>query len=242
MIDETDTCGLFGKLPMQSDFVSHFLPESYTQFWHGWLQASLSVSQEQLGEQWLANYLGAPIWRFAIMPCIVHELGVNGVLIPSVDEVGRYFPLTIAHLSNGCPWNAFLSGQSWYEKVEYTALLALEDNISYATFMNYFERLRPPELAPWKNLIHAETTNGRANVVMQGLESPGAGQDMGYLVHSLYCRLFGSYSLWWTEGTEAIDPCTLASAGIPESGQFAALLDGKWQEWGWNPALLMPQE
>jgi len=236
---DADTCGLFGKLPMQSDFISHFLPESYTDYWHGWLQSCLSVSQEQLGTHWREYYLSAPIWRFAIMPGVIHNSGIVGVLIPSVDEVGRYFPLTIAHLGDHQPWAAYLTGKAWFEKAEYTALLALEDDLGYATYMGYFERLSPPEFGKWPQFIREQSTATRThNTVFETLDHSAPEQSTLQLLDHTYQRLLGPYSLWWTEGSDQISPCMLTCSHIPDSGQFAAMLDGQWQEWNWAQAMV----
>lgn len=241
-MEDSDTCGIFGKLPMQSDFISHFLPESYTDFWHGWLQSCLSVSQEQLAEQWQALYLNAPIWRFAILPGVVHNQGVVGVIIPCVDEVGRYFPLTIAHMGAHQPWTAYLTEKLWFDKAEYTALLALEDDLAYSTYMGHFERLGVPEYSRWPEMLTESNSNSRVtNTAFEHLQhsSPeqGALQLLDYNTKSLQ----GPYSLWWTEGSESVEPCLLTCNHLPDSGQFAAMLDGQWQHWGWSQALVQPK-
>ena len=38
----------------------------------------------------------APIWRFALAPGVAGPLPMLGVMMPSVDRVGRQFPLTLA--------------------------------------------------------------------------------------------------------------------------------------------------
>lgn len=41
------------------------------------------------------HYLTSPVWRFAIAPGVLGPEGLGGVMMPSVDRVGRYFPLII---------------------------------------------------------------------------------------------------------------------------------------------------
>lgn len=238
-MQDSDTCGLFGKLPMQSDFISHFLPESYTDYWHGWLQSCLSVSQEQLADHWQSYYLNAPIWRFAIMPEVIHNQGIIGVMIPSVDEIGRYFPLTIAHLGNHQPWAAYLNDKAWFDKAEYTALLALEDNLAYSTYMGHFEHLGTPEYARWPALVTESASQNRThstafNLIQQMAPEQGALHLLEYTTQ----RNLGPYSLWWTEGSESVEPSLLTCNHLPDSGQYAAMLDGQWQNWGWNQAVV----
>ena len=84
--------GFFGKVPAKRDFVSRHIPRSVLQPYENWLHACLAHSQNQMGNEWARYYLVAPIWRFWLGSKI---LGVpcQGVIMSSVDQVGRYFPL-----------------------------------------------------------------------------------------------------------------------------------------------------
>jgi len=90
------TPGFYGKVPGLGDFVSRRLPQAFIDPWDVWLQAAIASSRQQLGEQWLDIYLTSPLWRYALSPGSCGARGWAGVLMPSVDRVGRYFPLTIA--------------------------------------------------------------------------------------------------------------------------------------------------
>jgi type VI secretion system protein ImpM len=56
----------------------------------------LAASRTELGDAWLPAWLEAPIWRFALPPGLCGPDAVLGLWLPSVDRVGRYFPLTLA--------------------------------------------------------------------------------------------------------------------------------------------------
>ena len=71
--------------------------------WDGWLQECLAASRAALGERWLDIYLTSPAWRFACAAGACGPAPVVGVMVPSVDRVGRYFPLTS---SPSCPTSA----------------------------------------------------------------------------------------------------------------------------------------
>src|SRR6185295_5746835 len=60
-----------------------------------WLQESLATSRAALGDKWLDIYLTSPVWRFASAAGACGTLPAIGVMVPSVDRVGRYFPLTL---------------------------------------------------------------------------------------------------------------------------------------------------
>ena len=58
------------------------------------MQSRLSASRHELGDSWQAGFLTAPIWRFWLGAEICGTT-VLGAFMPSLDGVGRYFPLTL---------------------------------------------------------------------------------------------------------------------------------------------------
>jgi type VI secretion system protein ImpM len=92
------TIGFCGKLPARGDFVVAALPRRFVEPWHDWMQRMLAGSRHRFGEDWLAAWLEAPIWRFALSPGICGPDSAVGLWMPSVDRVGRYFSLTFAAL------------------------------------------------------------------------------------------------------------------------------------------------
>ncbi len=85
--------GFYGKLPVVGDFVSRRLPNEFIKPWDGWLQSAIAASREELGDEWLNSYLTSPIWRFLLSPGVCGNKAVAGIMMPSVDRVGRYYPL-----------------------------------------------------------------------------------------------------------------------------------------------------
>jgi type VI secretion system protein ImpM len=88
--------GFCGKLPARGDFVAVGLPRRFVDAWYDWMQLMLMTSREALGEAWVPAWLEAPIWRFALSPGICGPDAVLGLWMPSVDRIGRHFPLTFA--------------------------------------------------------------------------------------------------------------------------------------------------
>jgi type VI secretion system protein ImpM len=119
--------GWYGKIPALGDFASRGLPHDFMHAWDSWLQHSIAASRAHLGEQWLDLYLTSPIWRFTLMPGACGASAWAGVLMPSVDKVGRYFPLTIAAQIEPQSHTVAMafSAQEWYEAVEQIALSML---------------------------------------------------------------------------------------------------------------------
>jgi type VI secretion system protein ImpM len=121
------TVGFYGKLPARGDFVRAGLPRDFTDRWDDWLQAVIAGSHASMGEAWLPAFLEAPVWRFALPPGMCGERAVLGLMLPSVDKAGRYFPLTFAALRPGA-FGATGSGpeNAWLDQCEAAGRDALE--------------------------------------------------------------------------------------------------------------------
>ena len=87
--------GLFGKLPSHGDFLRRRVPDAFVDAWDSWLRECLPASRNVLGERWLDLYLTSPAWRFICAAGTCGPAPVIGLMVPSVDRVGRYFPLTL---------------------------------------------------------------------------------------------------------------------------------------------------
>jgi type VI secretion system protein ImpM len=222
--------GFFGKLPALGDFVHRRLPAGFITPWDQWLQDALAASRAQLGDAWLDLYLTSPLWRFALAPGIAGQAGWAGVLMPSVDRVGRYFPLTIA-----CPLPAsanligLLRAARWFDRAEELALSALEDRFDLDAFDAELRALAPPE-----PLVDPEPSGDAIDAWQLGL---AAGGDLSracpVLLNRALGEIFLSYSLWWTSGSEQVAPSLLCCQGLPTAAATTALLTGEWSAREW---------
>lgn len=119
--------GLFGKLPSRGDFVVRRLDPACRDGLDGWLQAGISTSRRVLGDAWLPAYLNAPVWRFACPAGACGEAPLAGVLMSSMDRVGRYFPLVLAaQLATDATPDRVFPAAAWFDALEAQALDALE--------------------------------------------------------------------------------------------------------------------
>jgi type VI secretion system protein ImpM len=87
--------GFYGKLPSHGDFLRRRVSDAFVDAWDLWLRECLAASRSALGERWLEIYLTSPAWRFVCAQGACGPAPVIGLLAPSVDRVGRYFPLTV---------------------------------------------------------------------------------------------------------------------------------------------------
>jgi type VI secretion system protein ImpM len=123
--------GFCGKLPARGDFVTAGLPRRFAEAWHDWLQPVLAASRRTLGDDWVAAWLEAPIWRFALSPGTCGPDSALGLWMPSVDRVGRHFPVTFAAVaSNADPVALIREGGGFLAAVEALGLEALSDDLA----------------------------------------------------------------------------------------------------------------
>ena len=110
--------GVFGKLPAKRDFVQKDMPRELMDLLDPWLQSALQESQAALGDQWLDHYLSSPIWRFWLGAGVIGR-PVLGALMPSVDWIGRYFPLCLVATSETAIAPPEVNPQeAWFEAAE----------------------------------------------------------------------------------------------------------------------------
>ncbi len=227
--------GFFGKLPAHGDFIDRGLPRSFITPWDQWLQGCIANSRELLGPHWLDRYLVGPIWRFALAPSVCGEEGWRGLLLPSVDRVNRYYPLTVAmpEAADVSPLAALSCCNDWFTACEDAALAALDPSVDADTLA---ERLRvigamdPRRVGIGCPRFHAEG----ASAWHLELATPQIGPGLDAVVaEALMQKDYPACSLWWSAGSEAIEPSLLIHRGLPSIHDFVALLDGHWRQWGW---------
>ncbi|WP_137937467.1 type VI secretion system-associated protein TagF [Chitinivorax sp. B] len=203
--------GFYGKVPSHGDFISRRLPPEFIEPWDAWLQQSLAASQAELGEQWLTHYLVAPIWRFMLGRGIVGPQNWAGVLMPSVDRVGRYFPLTLA-APTALPetWLDLNSISPWFDTLEDWALSSLCNEFAMSMFDEALGG------------ISALATSARPLSV--GLNCP-IQMPLVQMQSSILSQvLFDGCSLWWTLGSSEFPGQVRIQQGLPIPTDFSGLL------------------
>jgi type VI secretion system protein ImpM len=122
--------GFHGKIPARGDFVQAGLPRAFTDPWDGWMQRMVAASRAVLGEAWLPAWLEVAVWRFALSPDVCGPGAVIGLWMPSVDRVGRYFPLTLAAVvRDGDIFRLLCEGGGFLAAAEHAGREALESDL-----------------------------------------------------------------------------------------------------------------
>ena len=116
--------GWFGKLPNVGDFAQRRLPPALVLEWDHWLQDSMAYARGEFGAQWSSVYRVAPILRFWLGPGTLGAQRWAGLVMPSVDRVGRYYPLMFARPSIDLA--DALAARPWYAALDLTARRVLD--------------------------------------------------------------------------------------------------------------------
>lgn len=232
------TPGFYGKLPSLGDFVSRNLPRSFIDPWDSWLQHALADSRSQLGEQWLSHFLNSPVWRFLISSGSCGNDCWAGVFIPSVDRVGRYFPLTLCvPLGESANLLAVLTDcPAWFADAETLILTGLDDHIEIGDFAEKVENLGKPITTTASDTYRNPPAAERWHCLLSDLSALNSVPQS--LTRLLLHRCFPEVTVWWTEGATDVPPCLLLSPGMPPPASFAALLTGDWQQGGWGEVII----
>jgi type VI secretion system protein ImpM len=232
--------GIFGKLPTRGDFVTRSLPVSFVEPWDLWLQHAISDSRDQLDEDWLDIYLTSPIWRFVLSPSVVDQSAWAGMLMPSVDRVGRYFPLTLAVplRPNDTAFRAMTDENDWFNAAEALLLSCLETEFDMEGFDERLARLGvPSSVSAEDGGSPLPTTIDKPVAAALRIATPSnAKLDAAFpsLLSHAFSELYFAYSLWWTGGSERISPSLLVCQGLPPVQGYCAMLAGDWTQRGWQ--------
>ena len=125
------TFGAFGKMPCLGDFFRLRVAQDFVGIWDSWVQAALLSGRQLLGDRYDDCYMTAPVWRFVLPPGVAGATGVMGVLMPSVDRVGRQFPLTLVGPSSAAsPLHDLVRQAAVLDTLEGLALAALGDDMT----------------------------------------------------------------------------------------------------------------
>lgn len=142
--------GAFGKMPSVGDFFRFGVPPGFVASWDDWIQQGMLAAQVDLGPVWDSHYMSAPIWRFSLSPGLAGPQKVLGVLMPSVDRVGRRFPLTLmAALQTPGPVQLdHFSEEALFVQLEDMALDALEDTMTRERLQAELAAITVPDMRP----------------------------------------------------------------------------------------------
>jgi type VI secretion system protein ImpM len=223
--------GLFGKLQSKRDFIAVATPRQFLAVWEPWVQGGISASRAALGNSWQSIYLTAPIWRFWLGAEVCGTTTV-GALMPSVDGVGRYYPLTIAgfaeaHESPSPPELDPYDG--WFATIEDFLLSTLEAGRAFEAVTGALEQLQAPAFAHGEqgDVVPLSPYAGVATV---------AGEDFAEAFARTRradpASAYANMSFWWTAGGQDFERRAFATPRMPDPHLFSAMLTGDFTNVG----------
>lgn len=224
-----DAPGWYGKLAMLGDFAHRRLPADFVGTCDAWLAGVVGASRTRPGDGWLDAYLTAPVLRFAWAPGVAGPPWWFGVLMPSCDSVGRYWPLLVARPRPRPPLDRIALDhlEAWYDHLAGAATRTLADDAALEAFEQALADAPPwpgpgPAAAGATELPPLEGGGrlwnlGRPASLCDALQALAA-RDL--------CERFAGCSVWWRKAGETPGDGIAAIPGLPGPAAFAALLAG----------------
>ena len=211
-MDESLLPGWYGKLPGMGDFAHRRLPDDFRHAWDRWLQGGLMQLRSRHAD-WTERYLQAPLWCFVLGEGVMAgDSPWIGVLMPSVDSVGRYFPFTVATPLAWSPaeihGQVLARAQRWLRQAAQAAIDGLEQDLDAVRF----------DAVLFQRFGHPETEAPPAD---ERLDAPPDGSETAMLVLPEY-----GASLWFTDPQAEVGQ-GMSTHGLPQDEQFDALF-GFW--------------
>jgi len=225
----TMRCSLFGKLGAKRDFIAIATPPTFLEVWEPWVQAALSASRHQLGSQWQQAFLTAPVWRFWLGAAICGTT-VSGAIMPSVDGVGRYYPLTLHAVSgevDSLPPPNIDPQDEWFGKAETFLLSTLDRAATFEQISDALDRLAVPRLQP--------TIADGSPITLVGASAVGVVSAIDAFAGSFAAlcsanqQVYAAASFWWTAGGEGFPAMALSCRGLPDPFCYSSLLTGDFR-------------
>ena len=223
--------GWYGKVVMLGDFAHRRLPQAFIAVCDSWLSHGISASRVQLGSRWLDTYLTGPVWRFAWAPGVVDTRWWFGVMMPSVDAVGRYFPLVVAATVQNPPMSdeALNMLSDWYEHASRAALATLQHGASVDGFDAELARAPRWQAEPPEVRHEPEAAPKRRRLVLPG--TPSIAQWAHALAGTALANTCAGHSFWCpfpSDGGDRGQGGLTTVQGLPDPDQFSLMLEGRW--------------
>ena len=222
--------GWYGKIPATGDFVVRRLPPAFRDAWDRWLQETMAGARERLGGDWRDAYLSMPAWRFLHSPGMVTDDTWAGLMVPSVDAVGRQFPLTFACALPGAGLDLAASLEQtagWYDAMEEIALEALEPRADVASIDRAVAARPFPLDALARRDGGPDATVPFRSASAQMLAVPAAA------LRPAAAQLAEPCGLWLSSESESFPRAALLCERLPSAKHFCGMMDGRWREHGW---------
>jgi type VI secretion system protein ImpM len=216
--------GIFGKLPQKRDFIAFGIPRAILEPFENWLQSAVAASKNELGRNWQDQYLVAPIWRFWGGKDI---FGVDciGVIMPSVDQVGRFFPLSVIYYDesgNGLVPPVSAENDQWFTDLEERLLHTLDEEDDIEARLLTEGLAAPEEEVENSQRVGKSFDKGR---IWREYGMP-VSELLANISQSDYRAACEGRSFWWTNGGRSFGSIVYSQQGLPDPYFFTSMITG----------------
>jgi len=217
-------CGLFGKLVAKRDYIALATARGFLEAWEPWMQSCLSASRHDLGERWQQAFLTAPVWRFWLGAGICGST-VLGAVMPSLDGIGRYYPLALHAIADAdapiAPPDVDTQ-DDWFGMAENFLLSTLAADVTFDEVSSQLDRLAVP-----RTRDRADSSTVRLGAGMTAIATDGV--DFATALAALRVsdpEIYAAASFWWTAGGGSFRPLAVSCRGLPDPYRYSTLLTG----------------
>lgn len=220
--------GVFGKLPAKRDFIALHLPREVLEPYETWVQGAMAASRNRLGQGFEDRYLVSPIWRFVLGAEILGR-SCTGAIMPSIDRVGRMFPLTILYSAK--PGEAIAPPTidtmgSLFEVLDDRLLGVLDEESAAVDPERLIDGLPAVTTRPFRPEGAAAIRRG---LVWQRDAGSDEANGLESLLEEDYANAAATRSYWWTASeANGSGPFLFAVEGLPEPYLYVSMLDGRF--------------
>jgi type VI secretion system protein ImpM len=172
-------------------------------------------------------------------------LPVAGVMFPSVDRVGRYFPFTVFAQLPDTAVGLVVAERcaAWFERVEDLILAQLDDEAHDVDEIAIALASTSEQLAAALQTLPQDLSSTRFREVSEALNGClhlplGERVDVGptaltWLEQQIQ-RSMTKAMFWWSSGSASVQPSWLITKGLPPQQAYGAMISGTWSDWPWS--------
>jgi len=219
---------VFGKLPTEGDYIRLGNDRALLDFLDTWLTAAWAEFMLTSDPRWEQHYRVSPLWWFAAP---FENASVCGVICPSLDAVGRLFPIVVAARSPAADAHTALARASaWLNAVQEALIQVLEPPGQAATTL----------LATLAAQTHDRSESDmRHHVGLAGLQTLVAVESPSGWA-ALHCNppLAGerNWSIWQSANFDGMATRALRLDGWPSAFALGVLLASGLEQLSTTPA------
>jgi type VI secretion system protein ImpM len=148
--------------------------------------------------------------------------------MPSVDGVGRYYPLTVFASAEGgaaIPPPEFEPQDSWFDAMEGLLLSALDEGARYEAFTAAVSAAEPPSTSG-----PAAAVDGLVRLPDGSIVVPAPPDKVRERLAAIrtqdHAHAYAAATFWWTRGGDGFEPIAIAATRMPHPQLFSAMLTG----------------